>query len=276
MRYLPSRKYLGNFTVIALLLALVFTAAPIAALAGPPATPLPAGDEYNATLTQYEIRSQLGLKEGVEVATDSDVSHIIALCHRIGAYLVRQDDGTLTLRLDNPGTVGVSQSFLNDYQTGLEQINVLIKRGWVTVDENLDLQPGPQLPHSQAAIDAGLDEIEGRGEGTQAALSPAEKPENSDHGFVFSLHSYRHHIPYYYASLGPTFASFFHHGLYGARFALLFGLNQPFFHRTFHHGGYAFAPWHNPRHVGHKHRFFYWPNHYGYFTGHWQTVFLYS
>ncbi|RME44031.1 MAG: hypothetical protein D6791_14110 [Chloroflexi bacterium] len=275
MKHLPRSKFVGNLMLITLLLAVVFTVTPAAHAALP--TP-PIAGPYDATLTPHEIRSRLGLSENVEVATDSQLSSVIALCHRIGAYLVRQEDGTLALQLDDPGTVGVSRPFLNEYRNGLEQINALIRRGWITVDENLELQRGSQFPHSHDALDAGLAEIEGHThDGHATTVLPAgESPERYGSGFSFSFHSRRHHLPYRYASLAPTFASYFGYGEYTARFGLLFALNENFFTRTFYYGGYFFYPWHNPRHIGHKHRFYYWPNQYGYFTGRWQTIFLYS
>ena len=277
MKYLPEWKQLGHLIMIILFLASVFALSPATTLAEVPGLPSTVG-KYDATLTPQGIRSQFGLDEHVEVVNDSQLSELIALCHRIGAYLVRQEDGTLALRLDNPGAVGVSRGFLNDYQAGLNQINNLIRRGWVTVDENLDLQRGPRLPNRQAAIDAGLAEIEGRAdaEGADAVLPTGEGLEHHGRDFSFSFHSRRHHLPYHYASLGPTFAAYFDAPEYGARFGLVFALNQRFFERSFYYGGYFFAPWHNPRHVGHKHRFYYWPAYYGYFTGRWQTVYLYS
>lgn len=277
MKYLPEWKQLGHPTMIILFVASIFTLSPVAALAGLPNPPSASG-EYDATLTQHEIRSRFGLTEDVEVVSDSQLSRLIALSRRIGAYVVRQEDGTLALRLDNPGAVGVSSAFLNDYRTALDQINALIRQGWVTVDENLNFHPGSRLPNSQDALEAGLAEIEGRSgdEETHAALPPGEDLGRRGRDFTFSFHSQRHHLPYEYASLGPTFGSYLDLGEYGARFSLLFLLNQHFFERTFYYGGYFLVPWHNPRHVGHKHRFYYWPSHYGYFNGHWQTVFLYS
>jgi hypothetical protein len=280
MKYLPRKKFLSSFVVVVLLFVQVLTLSPIAAFAAPP-DPASLKDQYDATLSKQEIRSQLGLSEDVNVITDSELSELIRLCHVIGAYLVRQDDGTLALRLNNPNTVGVSQSFLNDYLTGLTEINALIKRGWVTIDDNFNMQAGPQLPISPAAINAGLAEIEDEvagpaavedeaaGKDAEMALPAGENPEYYSRGFLFSFHSRRYSVPYSYASLGPTFASRFGVGRYGARFSFLFGFNRGFFHRTYRYGGYGYVPYYSRYRYGYN-TFYYYPyNYYGGYYGRW-------
>lgn len=275
MKYLPMKKYLSNWLVVALLLAQVFTFAPLVVHAAPPAPPELAG-KYDPTLTEDGIRAQLGLGEEVDVVTDSELSRLIALCHVIGAYLVHEDDGTLSLRLDDPRAVGVSESFLNDYRTGLAEINELIKREWVTVDDNFDLQPGRQFPEDAAALEAGLAEIENQvaGEDVEVALPAGKTPDYRSRGFLFSFHSRRYSVPYGYASLGPTFASYYRYGRYGARFSLLFGFNRGFFGRTYRYGGYGYVPYYSSYRYGYN-RFYYYPYSYGGYYGRWYYRYLY-
>lgn len=265
MKHLPEKKYLSSLVVVVLLLSQILV--PIAALAAPPVA-----DEYNATLTEHDIRSRLGLSEDVQVVTDSQMSELIQLCHAIGAYLIRQEDGTLRLELDDASRVGVSESFLKDYRTGLEEINELIRRGWVYVDDEMNLQPGPGLPVNPNEIEAGLAEIEEQvaGEEADAALPAKESPEYHYRGFLFSFHSRRHYVPYRYASLGPTFASHFGFGRHGARFSLLFGFHRGFFGRTFRYGGYGYVPYYSSYRYGY-HRFYYYTYPYRY----WRYRYLY-
>ncbi|RME44032.1 MAG: hypothetical protein D6791_14115 [Chloroflexi bacterium] len=277
MKYLPRKKYLSSLVVVVLLLAQVLTLSPILALAAPPA-PVPSTDKYNPSLTADEIRSQFGLDNDVDVVTDSEMSRLIALCHTIGAYLVRLDDGTLELRLDNPRTVGVSETFLNNYRTGIDELNALVKRGWISFDDELNIVPGSNLPTSQAEIDAGLAEVENEIAGKNPELSALPEGETPQHhyrrGFLFSFHSYRYRVPYYYASLGPTFASRFGYGLYGARFSLLFGLNRSFLHGAFRYGGYGYVPYYYPYRYGYN-VFYYYPyRYYGGYYGRWYYRYL--
>lgn len=274
MKYLPRNKYLSNLLIAVLLLAQVVTLSPLLVHAAPP-VPTSAIQEYDPSLTAQDIRSQLGLSEETDVVTDSELSDLIALCHRIGAYLVRQDDGTLELRLSSGSTVGVSQSFLNDYRTGLDEINELIKRGWVTVDDSFNIQPGGALPTSVEEIEAGLAEIEDQvaGADTDVALPAGETPEYYNRGFLFGFHSRRHRIPYSYASLGPTFASRFGVGRYGARFSFLFGFNRSFFQRTYRYGGYGYVPYYSRYRYGYN-VYYYYPYSYSRYYGRWYYRYL--
>lgn len=269
MKYLPRKKFLSSSLIVVLLVALALS--PLAAFA---AGPQPTGEKYDPSLTETEIRSQFGLSEDVEVVTDSEMSRLIQLCHTIGAYLELNEDGTLALALDNGRAVGVSQSFLNDYEAGLESINALIERGWLTVDQDMNFEPGPQLPASASAIDAELTKIEAEiaGQDAATALPAKESPDYRYRGFMFRFHSRRHSIPYRYSSLGPTFASHFGRGHHGARFSLLFGLHRNFFHRTYRYGGYGYVPYYRYRSHGYHRYYYYTPYSHGRY---WRYQYLY-
>lgn len=260
-------KRLTRWVVVMLLLTQLLSLSAVAALAAPEAK-----DAYNPALSAEEIQAQLGLAGDVQILTADQMNQLIQLCHRIGAYLVRHDDGTLSLDLQDPNRVGVDPSFLNDYRTSLQEINALIRMGWLTVDDEFNLQPGSALPAEASAIDQGLKQVEDQVAGKVATDLPADAETAYYGGFLFSFHSGLHHIPYHYASFGPTFASRFHYGHYGARFSLLFGLHPSFFHRTFSHGGYGYVPYYSSYRYGY-HRFYYYPYHYGGYGG-WHYTYL--
>ena len=211
------------------------------------------------------------------MVTDSQMSELIQLCHTIGAHLVRQEDGTLDLQLDSARQVGVSTSFIEDYRIGLREINELIKQGWIEIDDDFNMVPGSALPTDSNAIDAGLTEIENKiaGEEAGTVLPAGTTPDyRYSRGFLFSFHSRRYRVPYSYASLGPTFASHFRRGRYGARFSLLFGLNRGFFSRTYRYGGYGYVPYYSRYRYGYS-RYYYYPYRYGRYYGRWYYRYLY-
>ncbi len=271
-------KRYAKWIVGVLLLTQLFSFSAIAALAAPGPD-----QAYNPALSPDEIRSQLNVPGDVDVLTDDQMSRLIHVCHAVGAYLVRNADGTLSLTLQDPNRVGVSHAFLREYRTGLEEINALIRRGWLTVDDQFNLQPAPGLPTNATEIEQGLTEVEQAVAG-KAVFRTSDAPDAvapdavaPDHhysrGFLFSFHSGRHHIPYRYASFGPTFASFFHQGYYTGRFSLLFGLHRSFFQRTFYYGGYGYIPhraYYN--HYGYN-LFYYYPYYYGGY-GRWYYTYL--
>lgn len=228
MTYLPKKPHLSSTLVVSLAFALLLAVAPTAALAAPPA---PEADQAGAQLTEEEIRSQFGLSEDVVVVTQDEMTRIVDLCLEFADHFYLEDDGTIGIDLEDPGDVGVSPTFYRNFQYGLGRVNLLIRNGWFTVDDDFYLQPTDRFGSVYSA--KGLAGIEKQLVG--------ESPDYYYGGTFFNYDSSVLDVPHGLGSLAPTFNAHFLSGRHSARTHLLFG-HDDFFNTRFHGGAFGFVP----------------------------------
>ncbi|MFQ5857980.1 MAG: hypothetical protein ACE5LU_20435 [Anaerolineae bacterium] len=253
-------KGLRKWIVVMLVLMQIPSLSAVAALAEPETKEL-------FDLSVEELKTELELTGDVDLLslTDSEMDQVLQVCHRMGEYLVLNNDGTLSLKSPDLGYVGVDEDFVDEYRTGLEGLNELVRMGWVTFDDEFNMQFTSNMPQEASAFEQGLQQIDEKlaGDNLAALDDDTELTWRRSRGFLFRFGRGFHRFPFRFASFAPTFSSHFRRGRFSHRFGLFFGGRHHFFRQRFfrRHGGFLFFPGRVfSRGIGH-HSFFFRGSH---------------
>jgi len=121
--------------------------------------PLVTGVAYADGLTKPSSPADLSPQEeqiALNEARQSEMEQAIAV---LEPYVVRNEDGTFSLLIDDPQKVGVRSEVFAQLKASMERINELVRKGTLVTDENLDVRPADdqssRLDNHQAVYSAG-------------------------------------------------------------------------------------------------------------------------
>lgn len=260
-------KGLTKSIIVVLAVGLILSVSAVGVLASPKAedlhpSPLDEGVHADASLA--------GNVETLNVSANQ-MRWVIEVGSEMGDYLQRNSDGTLTLKAPNPEEVGVSQSFLNEYEAGLQGINELVRMGWVRFDEDFNIHFTSDMPQEAADIQAGLQQIDAKVAGKDLSDALDGRKVTNFRGFRFNFVGGFHHAPFRSASFPLTFSARFDHGFHGHRFGLLFGGHHRFFRDQLRDGLDVFIPGIAFRNDPDRHLVYYHP----FFADRWYITHLF-
>lgn len=232
--------------VLAQVLVLV---APVPALAEQP-VPNAKPPAPDATVVSVEQTSALA-----EIALQSE------------QYLQVKPDGTLTLKVDDPATLGVDQEFLDAYKAGLEELNELVRAGELTIKDDLSVVWTKELPEDEAADEKAPADVEPDwgaypySTGVTIYFNHSEAGRFRHHGLSYAttIGAYlrRPHTVRHYTYL---FTRRFNHRVFG--------------HHRYNYGTYFYTPWSHYRgRYYYKNIYFY--RYYRYGGGYWVSSRVY-